>query len=220
MTRYQRFQNAVVAAFEAPRAQRDDAELTARQPHSEVNGTAFALEKRERQRIEADRAAEEGSCALGGFDGRGGMLIPEESEAAARAEVAEGAARDVVVDDGDTALRPNAAEEAFGPGGLQGSRGTQQGNSERSQGGGLGLPVMKVGGEEDGGGAAVFPPECLEVDPGAGGQSRDRGAAEKQGKNVQKEVEGQFPAEKSGVITKSEGKIATHNGFPDPGKPE
>ena len=145
--------------------------------------------------------AEEGAAALSFEGGCGGMLVPQESEAAsgvgsARAEMSQGAARDVMVDDGDSALRPEPAEEAFGPGGLQGARGAQQGNSEPGQGGGLGLPVVEVRGEENGGrGAALSTTKSGEVSLGSGREVGCR-RAKKEGKYVPKQVKAQFPAEK------------------------
>ena len=54
------------------------------------------------------------------------------------------------MDDGDTALRPNGTEESFGPGSFEGAGGAEQGHSEPGKGGGLGLPVVKMRGEEKG----------------------------------------------------------------------
>ena len=84
MALYQRFEKAMVAAFKVGTPQRDDAEFSARKPHPEVNRTGLFFEQGEGERVEADGAAEEGSR----LHGRGGMLVPEEPEAAAGVEVA------------------------------------------------------------------------------------------------------------------------------------
>ena len=99
--------------------------------------------------------------------GRGRVLVPQEPEAATRAKVPEGAARDVGMDDGDTALGPNGTEDSFGPGGGEGPGGAEQGDSEPGKGGGLGLPVVEVRGEEEGRAAAVFTPKSVQMNLGA-----------------------------------------------------
>lgn len=150
------------------------------------------------------------------------MLVPQEPEAPAVSggtalQVAQGAARDGLVDDGDAVPRAEAAQETFGPGGGQGTRGAQQGHPEPDQGRSLGLPVVKMGREQEGGSAA----QGREMGLGTRGKpGNGRGAARKQGESVLKEMKSQFPAKKQGLTETHHSEIPVDHEAADAGEVE
>jgi len=213
-------EDAVVAALQAVlpvspevawnAAQEDEeAKFAAGKPDAEVDGTGFVGQQGGRQGVEADRVAEE--TAGGGGEGgdRPGrrMLVPEESEASARPQVTERAARDVVGDDGDAVTRAEGAKEAVGPGSGEGASRPEEGDPEPRERRGLSFPVVKMGRQQHRGAAA----QAFQTSEGPGRQVGPGKATEKQGKNVPEEVETEFPAKKQGFGDPDEVKVASND---------
>lgn len=86
------------------------------------------------------------------------MLVPEDAEAASRAEMGEGPLENPVLDYRDAAAAAQTDEQPIGPGRSQGTRGAKEGDLLRSHPPRQELPVMDMPGEEEAGAAPKLCP--------------------------------------------------------------